>query len=213
MLPAYCMRHYLTASLNYALMPGLNHNSHLRPYLIVLSVGIIPVTPADPSIPPSYRLIAQEHQIPSAVLYGVALTESQLKLSNQTIRPWPWTLNVAGVPRRYPTRIAAWKSLNDYLEQGIDLIDVGIMQVNWHYHHQQLGTPWEALEPFNNTRAGAKILKAEYQTAGDWPVAIGRYHSPGQKPAQKLRAQRYARKVLQHIQRIQGGSLQMTDGQ
>lgn len=191
---------------------GLNNKTKLCLHLGILILGLIAEGRADNAIPPSYHAIAHAHNIPAAVLYGVALTESQLKLSSQKVRPWPWTLNVAGVPRRYPTRIAAWKSLNYYLEQGIDLIDVGIMQVNWHYHQPKLGTPWEALEPVNNTRAGAKILQAEYQKTGAWQAAIGRYHSPGQTPAQKQRAQNYARKVLKQIQRLQGRPVQLASG-
>ncbi len=164
---------------------------------------LITAVQAKDSIPPTYLAIAQAHTIPPAVLYAIALVESGQKLASGQVRPWPWTLNVAGVPRRYPTRLAAWKGLKHYLAQGVDFIDVGIMQVNWHYHHKKLGTPWEALEPFNNTRTGAKILQAEYNKTGAWHTAIGRYHSPGQKPAQRLRAKHYAQRVMQQIKRIQ----------
>ena len=153
-------------------------------------------------IPSSYQRIAYENKVPTAVLYGVALAESGQKLHSGKVKPWPWTLNVAGVPRRYPTRKAAWKGLTFFLQQGIKSIDVGIMQVNWRYHHSKLGTPWQALEPFNNTRTGARILRAEYKKTGIWQKAIGRYHSPGQKTDQKKRAARYAQRVMKHINRI-----------
>lgn len=147
------------------------------------------------SIPSSYRQVAQEYDIPPDVLYSVALQESRTQLRSRQSRPWPWTLNVAGVPRRYPTRIAAYKGLTSFLEHGVRSIDVGLMQVNWRYHKDKLGSPWQALDPYHNVRTGAKILASEYRETGDWFTAIGRYHSPGEKKEQKQRARHYATQV------------------
>jgi len=156
------------------------------------------------TIPVNYQRIALEYQIPSSVLYGVALAESGKNIKSGRYKPWPWTLNVAGMPRRYPTRKAAYQGLQHYLSHGIKSIDIGFMQVNWRYHKKKLGTPWQALEPFHNIRAAAGILKGEYQKTGVWKTAIGRYHSPGQKKAQKQRAKRYAQRVIKHIDRLTG---------
>ena len=79
------------------------------------------------SIPSNYHQIAFEHKIPPAVLYGVALAESGKRLKKGVFKPWPWTLNVAGVPRRYPTRKAAYQGLVYYLHKGIKSIDIGFM--------------------------------------------------------------------------------------
>jgi len=159
------------------------------------------------TIPSMYHKIAIENNIPTAILYAVALAESATKIHSRKIKsglykPWPWTLNVAGIPRRYPTRKSAYKGLIYFLQQGIKSIDIGIMQINWRYHHKKLGTPWQALEPIHNTRTGARILSDEYKKTGEWKQAIGRYHSPGQKPMQKKRALNYANRVMKHIQRI-----------
>lgn len=148
------------------------------------------------TIPSSYRQIAHEYGIPPRVLYSVALQESRMRLRSRLTRPWPWTLNVAGVPRRYPTRIAAYNGLTQYLKQGIRSIDVGLMQVNWRYHQDKLGNPWQALDPYHNVRTGAKILASEYRKSQDWFEAIGRYHSPGSNLQQKRRAYNYARSVV-----------------
>ncbi len=155
------------------------------------------------TVPSAYQSIAMEYKIPSTVLYGIAYAESGKKIKPGVYKPWPWTLNVAGVARRYPTRVAAYKGLMFFLKRGIKSIDIGLMQVNWLYHHKKLGTPWQALEPVNNTRTGAYILREEYLIAKNWKTAIGRYHSPGQKPAQRKRASRYSNRVMKHIQRIQ----------
>lgn len=156
---------------------------------------------ADP-IPSNYQQIALEHNIPAAVLYGIALAESGQRLNKGVFKPWPWTLNVAGVPRRYPSRKAAYQGLVYYLHQGIKSIDIGFMQVNWRYHRKTLGTPWQALDPFHNIRTAAAILEQGYQNTGDWKTAMGRYHSPGQTSDQKKRALNYANRVMKHIQRI-----------
>ncbi len=166
----------------------------------------MPTVLAD-NIPSSYLQIAYENNIPSSILYGIALAESGKMLRTKKFRPWPWTLNVAGIPRRYSSRKAALNGLLFYLQQGIRSIDIGIMQVNWKYHHKKLGTPWQALEPFNNTRTGAKILNAQYKKTGNWKIAIGRYHSPGQKPAQIIRAKNYAKRVMKQMRRLNNKSV------
>ncbi|AEG00412.1 transglycosylase SLT domain-containing protein [Methylomonas methanica] len=162
----------------------------------------IPTSWAKDSIPANYRHIAAEHRLPADVLYSVAITESGQKLRSGKLRPWPWTLNVAGKALRYPTRLAAWRGLTEYLQQGVDLIDIGIMQVNWRYHREQLGSPWQALEPFHNTRTGARILKREHQKTGTWKTAIGHYHSPGSKPKQQERAQHYTQRVVKRMAQL-----------
>ncbi|MCK4842445.1 MAG: transglycosylase SLT domain-containing protein [Methylococcales bacterium] len=154
------------------------------------------------TIPSNYHKIAIENNIPTVILYAVALAESATKIKPRHYKPWPWTLNVAGIPRRYSTRKSAYKGLIYFLQQGVKSIDIGIMQINWRYHHKKLGTPWQALEPIHNIQTGASILNGEYKITGEWKQAIGRYHSPGQKPKQKKRALNYANRVMKHIHRV-----------
>ena len=176
-------------------MSGLQNSGIIGATIVVYAVQQATIA-AEP-IPYSYLQVAVEYRIPSEILYGIALAESGQRLNSNKVRPWPWTLNVAGVPRRYPTRLAAWQSLNYFLQNGIDSIDIGLMQVNWRYHHDKLGTSWAALDPLHNVRTGAKILLSEYLRTGDWRQAIGRYHSPGTQPAQKRRAKQYTKRVSQ----------------
>lgn len=168
-----------------------------RPVLTLFLVSGLSCTQAG-DIPPGYQTIAREYQIPASILYAIALTESGLRLKRKAFRPWPWTLNVAGKPRRYKTRKAAHEALAYYLKQGIRSIDIGLMQVNWRYHHKKLGTPWQALDPYHNIRTGAHILRTEYKHIKQWNRAIGRYHSPGKTSAQKRRAKRYLSRVMRH---------------
>jgi soluble lytic murein transglycosylase-like protein len=158
-------------------------------------------------IPSQYQKTALEYGVPANVLYSIALNESGLALKSKSrrqkkVRPWPWTLNVAGMPRRYPSRKAAYQAIRYYLARGITLIDIGLMQVNWHYHKDKLIDPWTALDPVFNLKVGAAILKAEYRKTKDWVTAIGRYHSPGQKAHQKSRAKHYAGRVMKRLKRL-----------
>ncbi len=71
---------------------------------------------------------AQASGIPEVLLLAIALCES-----GRGRQPWPWTLNVAGTPYFFLTRKAALQALQHLQSQHFDLVDVGLMQVNWHY--------------------------------------------------------------------------------
>ena len=67
---------------------------------------------ANESVPTGYRMIAAEHGIPQSVLFAVALTESGKQTGQTgTLRPWPWTLNVAGRGYFFDSRQAAWQAI------------------------------------------------------------------------------------------------------
>jgi hypothetical protein len=153
-------------------------------------------------IPEGYRQVAAEHAIPAQLFYAVALTESRWAISTGRILPWPWSLNVAGQPLRFPTRKAAWQALQSFLDQGIRRIDIGLMQINWHYHAKRLGDPWRALEPYHNLRVGAQILQDEYRRSGDWLEAAGRYHNPGTTTRQQHLAAAYRKRVAAMLRQI-----------
>lgn len=151
------------------------------------------------TIPAGYRAVAGETGVPEALLYAIALTESGTRLaSSGRCRPWPWTLNIAGEGHWYPSRAAAWRGLTEALAQGERSIDIGLMQVNWRYHQERLGTAWEALDPYHNLRVGARILRACYATRDDWWDSAGCYHAP----ADQDRATRYRARVNAHWRTI-----------
>lgn len=53
--------------------------------------------------PPAYQLAAHDANIPSTVLFAIALQESGTRVRGRLL-PWPWTLNIAGTPYRFATR-------------------------------------------------------------------------------------------------------------
>lgn len=152
-------------------------------------------------IPLGYQRIAREVGVPAVILFAVALQESQRLFGIQNDRrplPWPWTLNVEGTPERFASRSQATAQLDRYLHAGKSLIDVGLMQVCWHYFHDRMHSASRALDPYWNLRLGAAILREHFDTAQSWFVAIGRYHAP----ADTQRATRYAARVVQHMETL-----------
>ena len=151
------------------------------------------------AVPAGYRLIANAYRIPPEVLYAVALTESARQVdSTGNVRPWPWTLNVGGKGYFYASREDAHRALRRFLAQGKRSIDIGLMQVNWRWHRDKLGDPWQALDPEHNLQVGARILATCYQERRDRWDAVGCYHAPNNKKF----ASRYRRNVAAHWRRI-----------
>ncbi|MCU7804243.1 MAG: transglycosylase SLT domain-containing protein [Candidatus Thiodiazotropha sp. (ex Lucinoma borealis)] len=171
-----------------------------KSWLIVLVSFILPSASwSGELVPAGYRAIAAERDVPQSVLYAVALTESGKRVAlTEVYRPWPWTLNVAGRGYFFDSRQEAWQALMEHLKEGKRSIDIGLMQVNWHYHQDRLGTPWQALDPYHNLRVGAEILQDCYVTRLDWWASVGCYHAP----ANPRRADRYRRHVVSRWQRI-----------
>ncbi len=114
---------------------------------------------AEEVVPSAYHWIATEHGIPVRLFYAIALAESGKTLvSTSSRRPWPWTLNIAGNGVYFNSRWEAWHALDQSLRAGQDSVDIGLMQVNWHFHRQRLGSSWLALQPYVKRSVGAEIL-------------------------------------------------------
>ena len=171
-----------------------------RGALLLASVLVVGLVHAGEIPPPAYQLAAQRAGIPSTVLYAVALQESGVRRDGRIVA-WPWSLNVAGASRRYATPAQACAGLLQALrEVPPTRIDVGLGQINLGYHTQRYRQPCDLLDPYNNLRIAADILKEQHTPGEDWLLAIGRYH----RPAGGAPAARYRRSVSQHLQRVLG---------
>ena len=150
-------------------------------------------------IPPAYRQVALANEIPADIFYAVALAESGRRLGDSPIRrPWPWTLNIHGEGAYFSDRRSAWRAAIAAIARQRTSVDFGLMQVNWRYHHERLGDPWQALDPYHNLRVGADILRECFTSERDWWASVGCYHAP----ANPARAERYRRRVLSRWQRL-----------
>ncbi|QYY80562.1 MULTISPECIES: lysozyme family protein [Pseudomonas] len=144
---------------------------------------------ADELPPPAYQLAAHDASIPSKVLFAIALQESGIRVRDQLL-PWPWTLNIGGIPYRFATRAAACHALLQALvRHDAKRVDVGLGQTNLGYHGQRFPNPCEALDPYRNLAVTAALLQEHHAATGDWVSAAGRYHRPaGGTPAARYRA-------------------------
>lgn len=131
------------------------------------------------TVPDGYTKVAREHGVPPEALYSVALQESSRTLP-RGVRPWPWTLNVAGKGYRYKTRLEAWQALQVFMKtHSLKRIDVGIAQVNLGWNGSHFTSTWEALDPYTNLNAAAVILRECWdRKPGSWLNAAGCYHHP-----------------------------------
>ncbi|OSM94129.1 transglycosylase SLT domain-containing protein [Lonsdalea populi] len=159
----------------------------LMPLLLLLFAQSIH---AAQDIPYGYRQIARLNKVPADLLYAIALTESGTRLA-QGVRPWPWTLNVAGKSYRYATRRQACDALHRFLRTTRPKrIDAGLGQINLGWNARHFTHPCEALAPYPNLHLAATLLRRHYDKWQSWPEAVGRYHRPaGGKPAQRYRQQ------------------------
>lgn len=152
--------------------------------------------------PPAYQWAAHAAGIPSAVLFAVALQESGAHLRGRLV-PWPWTLNIAGAPYHFATRVEACAALRRALARVPPTrVDAGLGQVNVGYQAHRFGEPCELLNPYRNLAITATILREHHGPGEDWLLAIGRYH----RPAGGALAERYQRSVHQHLARVIGPS-------
>lgn len=137
--------------------------------------GAATVHAATQQVPSGYREVALRHGVPPESLYSVALAETSMAPKSivsvtrgagpapDVERPWPWTINVAGIGYRYASRLQAWEALQRFLKaHPRKRIDVGIAQVNlgWNGHH--FSSTWAAFDPYTNLNAAAAILRECY---------------------------------------------------
>ncbi|EMG0736347.1 transglycosylase SLT domain-containing protein [Salmonella enterica] len=169
-----------------------------RNALILSILLVLPVAHAAQDVPPGYRQVAQQAGVPADLLYAMALTESGSRVQHG-IKPWPWTLNVAGKSYRYSTRQEACIALNQFKRTtSPKRIDAGLGQINIGWNGHFFATPCDALAPYPNLQIAARLLRSHYDRWQNWYEAAGRYHHPaGGKPAQ-----RYRQQVSRHLQKL-----------
>ena len=168
------------------------------PRLSLLLLALLGSAQAQELPPTAYQLIARQAGIPAEILYAIALQESALPLRGQ-LRPWPWTLSVAGRPQRFANQPAACHALHQALTTTpATRIDIGLAQINWGYHGQRFASPCAALQPTRNLRVAAQLLREQHRRSGDWLRAAGHYH----RPAGGAPAARYRQGVARHLARL-----------
>ena len=85
--------------------------------------------------------VASSHQLDPYILYAVALVESAKSKDLNTITPWPWAINKSGKAILPASKYEAYIILMKSLSEGNRHIDVGLMQINLHWHGHRVAKP------------------------------------------------------------------------
>ncbi len=143
--------------------------------LAIFTVAVM--TAGQPAMPQAYHDVAAAYRIPPAVLYCLCLQESGLRVSDGSVIPWPWTLNIDGQGLRFDSEPKAWAALKEAIDHDKS-VDVGLAQINQHWHGQRFAHPRDMLDPWKNLAAAAAILREQARDSVTWFDAVGRYHAP-----------------------------------
>ncbi len=94
------------------------------------------------------------------------------------IQPWPWAVNADGAAMYFDSKPAAVTWTRLALERGVQQVDVGCMQVNLQSHPAAFRDLDDAFDPAANADYAARFLyRLRADAGGDWPTAVGYYHS------------------------------------
>jgi soluble lytic murein transglycosylase-like protein len=127
------------------------------------------------------KAAAQKYDVPLGVLYAVGLTESGRKESLQ-----PFAMNIGGQAYFATGLDDALRRFEQARAEGVELIDVGCMQINLYFHREHFPSVAKMFEPHANVDYAAQFLRELRRREGSWTLAVARYHAgPDNNPAQK----------------------------
>lgn len=140
-----------------------------------------------------FDLAAKRKGLPDGkILYSIAMNESK-----RNGNPYPWTINAFGRGYFFNTREEAYSAAQWLVNHKYTLFDIGIMQVNWKYHHKRFDSLWDAFQPTTNINAASDILLENYTTTNDWAKSVKWYHNRG-----AARGKMYFKKFIKHFEEI-----------
>ncbi|WP_376089055.1 lytic transglycosylase domain-containing protein [Roseomonas sp. CCTCC AB2023176] len=164
--------------------------------LMLLSAGpvmgqVLP-SPANPS--PIARCRAaiataeREAGIPAGLLQAIGRVESgRTDPATGEAGPWPWTVNVEGAGRFFPSAVEAIAHVRQARASGARSMDVGCMQINLLHHPNAFASLEDGFDPLANARYAARFLKELHGERGEWMAAAGNYHSRTPERAEAYR--------------------------
>ncbi|HBK06073.1 MAG TPA: hypothetical protein DDZ81_09430 [Acetobacteraceae bacterium] len=114
------------------------------------------------------RAAEQAFDLPPGVLVAIGKAESA---------QWPWTANVDGAAEMYRSKAEALEALTRVRSPRPANMDIGCFQISMRYHPNAFASMDQALDPAVNANYAAQFLRTLHERTGDWPRAIGLYHS------------------------------------
>ena len=122
-----------------------------------------------------------QNKIPKGLLAAIAKVESGHR---------EYAINVGGRSIYADSLANALSIAKSKINSGVTNIDLGMMQLNYHWHGNQFSSLGEMLTPENNISYAARLLRSLYEQHGNWQKAIRHYHSANLEHSRK-----YSRKV------------------
>lgn len=120
----------------------------------------------------------RRHGLPDGLLGAIALAESGRWSKEHSARTaWPWTIYAEGRGRYLPSKAAALAEIRGLRAKGVRNIDIGCMQVNFHFHGEQFDDINQMIDPAYNADYAARFLKDLQGETATWTEAVGFYHS------------------------------------
>ena len=134
---------------------------------------------------------AKAHGVPLGILFSIGLTET-----GKGEKLHPYAVNVSGKAYYPDSAEEAYKIFIEARQAGHNLIDLGCLQINHHYHADQFNSVMDMLDARKNVDYAARYLKRLYLREGSWTLAAARYHAgPDNLVAQK----RYVCTVIKNL--------------
>ncbi|WP_372085188.1 transglycosylase SLT domain-containing protein [Tistrella mobilis] len=120
----------------------------------------------------------RRHGLPDGLLAAIALAESGRWSKERSARTaWPWTIYAEGRGRYLPSKAAALAEIRGLRAKGVRNIDIGCMQVNFHFHGEEFDDITQMIDPAYNADYAARFLKDLQGETATWTEAVGFYHS------------------------------------
>ncbi len=120
--------------------------------------------------------VGKTKNVDARILYSISLVESNRSAGvAKHVKPDHLVLRAPDRIYRADDKEDACERLNIYAARYKNMVDVGLMQVNLKWNGHRVADRCELIDPANNIRVGAQILREELDKGGLY--AIGRYHS------------------------------------
>ncbi|MBD0788054.1 transglycosylase SLT domain-containing protein [Vibrio sp. Y2-5] len=146
---------------------------------LILALGVVVSAWAHAGVPDYYHKLADKTAVPTEVLFALAITETNTPLDNGKSMPWPYTLNLNGIPEYFLTFDQMISRAKQLLSNQIIHFDCGLFQVNWKWNGRvRSPSVTDACSPYRNGEIASDIMKEWYAKTGDWVEAAGYYHNP-----------------------------------
>lgn len=149
----------------------------MRAIILAILIGCSNATDANTSFDLKntvFQSVGNDLGIDPLLLYAVAITESAVGAGNGNIKPEPYVIRTSEGPSYFTSKEDAISALATAITFTKN-VDVGMMQINLHFHPHE--DPSILLDPVINLRTGAEYLKKMMDTTPDPILGVGRYHS------------------------------------